>query len=155
MMFLLFHLGKDRYVLEARHVIEVLPLLELKQIPEAPRGVAGIFSYRGRPVPAVDLSQLTFDRPAGKCLSTRIIVINYPDESGKFHPLGLIAERATEIIQRNADDFSQPGLKFGDTPYLGPVLTDSDGVIQWVHDQRLLTDRVRDILFCETAEVVT
>ena len=30
MMFLMFHLGKDRYVLEARHVIEVLPLLELE-----------------------------------------------------------------------------------------------------------------------------
>ncbi len=155
MMFLLFHLGKDRYVLEARHVVEVLPLLELKQIPEAPRGVAGIFSYRGRPVPALDLSELTLNHPAGKCLSTRIIIINYPDETGKLHPLGLIAERATEIIQREAADFSQPGLKFGDAPYLGPVLTDSGGVIQWVYDQQLLTDKVRDILFCETADVIS
>ena len=32
---------------------------------------------------------------------------------------------------------------------------DSSGVIQWVHDQRLLSDKVRDILFCETAEVVS
>ena len=92
-MFLLFHLGKDRYVLEARHVIEVLPLLELKKIPEAPRGVAGMFSYRGRPVPAIDLNELTLGQPAAQCLSTRIIIINYPDESGRLHPLGLIAER--------------------------------------------------------------
>ena len=154
MMFLLFHLGKDRYVLEARHVIEVLPLLELKKIPEAPRGVAGMFSYRGRPVPAIDLNELTLGQPAAQCLSTRIIIINYPDESGKLHPLGLIAERATEIIRREASEFTQPGLKFGDTPYLGPVLMDGSGVIQWVHDQRLLSDKVRDVLVCETAEVV-
>ncbi len=36
MLFLLFQLGKDRYVLEAARVIEVLPLMDLKQIPEAP-----------------------------------------------------------------------------------------------------------------------
>lgn len=154
MLFLLFHLGKDRYVLEARHVIEVLPLLELKRIPEAPPGVAGIFNYRGRPVPAIDLNQLALGQPASDLLSTRIIIINYPDESGKFHPLGLIAERATEIIRREASEFSQPGLKFGEAPYLGPVLTDNQGVIQWVHDQRLLTDNMRDILFCETLEVI-
>jgi chemotaxis-related protein WspB len=154
MMFLLFHLGKDRYVLEARHVIEVLPLLALKRVPEAPRGVAGIFNYRGKPVPAIDLSLLTLGKAAGECLSTRIIIINYPDESGKFHPLGLIAERATEIIRREKGDFAQPGLKFGEAPYLGPIMTDDQGVIQWVHEQHLLAENVRDILFCETLEVI-
>jgi chemotaxis-related protein WspB len=135
-------------------VVEVLPLLELKQIPEAPKGVAGIFNYRGRPVPAIDLSELTLGRPAGHRFSTRIIIINYPDESGKLHPLGLIAERATEIIRRESTDFTEPGLKFGDAPYLGPVLTDGQGVIQVVHERCLLTDRVRDILFCETLDVI-
>jgi chemotaxis-related protein WspB len=154
MMFLLFHLGNDRYALEARRIIEVLPLLELKRIPNAPRGVAGIFNYRGRPVPAIDLSELTLGEASGKHLSTRIIIINYPDESGKLHPLGLIAERATEIIRRDTGDFADPGLKFGDAPYLGPVSTDSQGVIQLVHEQRLLNDKVRDILFCETLDLV-
>src|SRR5580704_7342175 len=114
MMFLLFHLGKDRYVLEARRIVEVLPLLELKKIPDAPRGVAGMFNYRGRPVPAIDLSDLTLGTRAGDNLSTRIIVINYPDESGKLHPLGLIAEGATEIIRRKTAEFTEPALKFGE-----------------------------------------
>lgn len=154
MMFLLFHLGKDRYVIEARRVIEVLPLLDLKRIPNAPRGVAGIFSYRGRPVPAIDLSALALGETSGERHSTRIIVINYPDESGKLHPLGLIAERATEVIRRDTGDFGEPGLKFGDAPYLGPVSTDDKGVVQLVHEQRLLNDKVRDILFCETLDIV-
>jgi chemotaxis-related protein WspB len=153
MMFLLFHLGKDRYVLEARHVMEVLPLLELKKIPQAPRGVAGMFNYRGRPVPAIDLSELALGQPSSQRLSTRIIMILYPDETGKLHPLGLIAEQATEIIRRETKDFAEPGLKFGEAPYLGPVLTDNQGVIQWVREQRLLTDSVRDLLFCETVEI--
>jgi chemotaxis-related protein WspB len=69
--------------------------------------------------------------------------------------LGLIAERATEIIRRDAAEFSQPGLKLSEAPYLGPVLTDKQGVIQLINEQRLLTDNMRDILFCETVDVVS
>jgi len=152
MLFLLFQLGKDRYVLEAARVLEVLPMLDLKQIPEAPKGVAGIFNYHGQPVPAIDLSELTLGRPAGERLSTRIILINYPDETGRNHPLGLIAEHATQIIRRESRDFVEPGLKLGLAPYLGPVLMDGQGIIQWVLEQRLLSDQVRDLLFCETLE---
>ncbi len=152
MLFLLFQLGKNRYALEASRVIEVLPLLELKSIPQAPRGVAGIFNYRGRPVSAVDLSELTLGQPAGERLSTRIIVVNYPDDLGCLQPLGLIAEHATEIIRREREDFVEPGLNLGAPPYLGPVLMDGQGTIQWVREQRLLPKNVRDLLFCETIE---
>ena len=152
MLFLLFQLGKDRYALEASRVVEVLPLLELKPLPGAPRGVAGIFNYRGRPVPAVDLNELTLGQPANERLSTRIVVINYPDDTGKFQPLGLIAEHATEIIRRERKDFVEPGLKLGAPAYLGPVLMDSQGAIQWIREQCLLPENVRDLLFCETIE---
>src|SRR5690242_4272186 len=145
MLFLIFHLGDDRYALQASRVVEVLPLVELKKIPNAPKGVAGIFNYRGRPVPAVDLGELTQGRPASRRLSTRIIVVNHPDETGVNHPLGLIAERATEIIRRESGEFAEPGLKLGGAPYLGPVLMDTRGGIQWVYEQRLLSDNVRDL----------
>src|SRR6266403_5966949 len=83
MLFLLFQLGNDRYALEAKRVVEVVPLLALKRIPQAPRGVAGIFNYRGRPVPAVDLSELALGQPANERLSTRIIIIHYQDATGQ------------------------------------------------------------------------
>ncbi len=152
MTFLVFQLGRDRYALEASRVIEVLPLVELKKLPGAPRGVAGLFNYHGKPVPAVDLSELTLGQPAAECLSTRIILIHYPDETGRQHPLGLIAEHATGIIRRETADFAEPGLKLGGAPYLGPVLMDGQGAIQWIHAQRLLPDRVRNLLFSETTE---
>ena len=152
MLFLLFQLGDDRYVLDASRVVEVLPLLELKKIPQAPRGVAGLFNYRGQPVPAVDLSLLTLDHPAGERLSTRIIVTNYQDRMGKNLLLGLIAEHATEMIRRESNDFVDSGVKLGAAPYLGPVLMDGKGPIQWVHEQRLLSEKVRDLLFSETPE---
>lgn len=164
MLFLLFQIGNDRYALEAKHAIEVIPFLALKKIPHAPRGVAGIFNYRGLPVPAVDLSELTFGRPALERLSTRIIVVNYADPApvlraataeggGRSQRLGLIAEHATEMMRRSENDFVDSGVKVGAAPYLGPIVMDDKGVIQLIRAQHLLTENVRELLFADEVEL--
>lgn len=149
MLFLLFHIGNDRYALEARHAAEVVPFLALKKIPHAPRGVAGIFNYRGRPVPTIDLCELMFNRPARELLSTRIIVTTFKDVAGETQWLGLIAERATGMMRREERDFITTGVKVGNAPYLGPVVMDEKGVIQLLHADQLLTDTVRNLLLSE------
>ena len=151
MLFLLFQLGNDRYALEASRVVEVVPLLDLKQLPLAPKGVAGIFNYRGRPVPAVDLGAMTLGRPASAHFSTRIIIVNHPDDSGTNHLLGLIAEHATELVRKDAKEFVDPGFKLGAAPYLGPLLTDATGTIQCIYEHRLLPEPVRRLLFPQPA----
>jgi chemotaxis-related protein WspB len=153
MLFLLFQLGKDRYALEASRIVEVLPLVALKQLPQTPSGFAGLFNYRGRPVPALDLCQLTVGQPAAERLSTRIIIIHCADGRGEQRLLGLIAERATEMLRRNPRDFIDPGFKTKDAPYLGPVLLDPKGAIQWIHEQYLLSEHVRGLLFAEPAQL--
>jgi len=152
MLYLLFQLGRDRYALPASRVMEVLPLVELQRIQNVPKGMAGIFNYRGQPVPVMDLGELTSGQQCRPDFSTRIIVIQYPDESGKLHPLGLIAERATEMMQRDIGEFKEPGLKLGAPAYLGPVLLDNRGVIQLIREQRLLPEETRDRLFGQLAE---
>jgi chemotaxis-related protein WspB len=151
MLFVLFQLGQDRYALEASRVVEIVPLLEMKQLPQAPKGVAGVFNYRGRPVPAVDLSVLTLGRPAPPRYSTRIIIVEYADAAGKNHLLGLIAERATQTLRKDVKDFVDSGVRLGQAPYLGPILMDDQSPIQWIYEQRLLPEPVRDVLFAEAA----
>lgn len=147
MLFLLFQLGPDRYALEASQVVEVVPLLTLKGLPQAQRGVAGLFNYRGQAVPAVDLSELTLGRPARQRLSTRIIIVNYSGEDGRIHLLGLIAENATGMLRKDEKDFRDTGLNLPGAPYLGGVLMDQKGPIQWINARRLLPDHVRQLLF--------
>lgn len=154
MLFVLFKLGQDRFALDASRVAEVVPLVGLKRIPGAPRGVAGIFNYRGRFVPVVDLCELMLGRPAAERISTRIIVVNYPDATGENHLLGLIAEHTTETLRKERSDFVTPDMRGTSAPYLGPVLIDQQGVIQWINEQHLLSPNVRRLLFSETAELV-
>ena len=151
MLFLLFQLGKERYALPANRVVEVVPLLDLKHLPQAPKGVSGIFNYRGRPVPAVDLCALTVGQSASERFSTRIIIVNYPDGHGTNHWLGLIAEHVTEMLRKDANDFLDPGVKLREAPYLGPILMDNQSPVQWIYEQRLLPEPVRNLLFSAAA----
>jgi chemotaxis-related protein WspB len=152
MLFLLFQVGHDRFALDATRVVEVVPLLDLKRIPQAPKGVAGLFNYRGRPVPAVDICEMALDKSARERLSTRIIVVRYPDAAGNDHLLGLIAEEATSLLRKETSDFTDPSVCIETAPYLGPVIMDGQGVIQWIHEQRLLPESVRDMLFSEASK---
>ena len=147
MLFLLFQLGKELYALDAAQVTEVLPLVGIKQIPQTPPGVAGVFEYRGVLAPAIDLSQLALGRPAETRLSTRLIVVRYPGDNGETHPLGLIAEKATETMRREPADFVESGVNSDGAAYLGPVATDARGLVQWIDVRKLLPESVRDVLF--------
>jgi chemotaxis-related protein WspB len=147
MLFLLFRLGKDRYALPARDVVEVLPMLEVKQIPQAPLAVRGAFDFRGRPVPLVDLSQLAYGRPAREQLSTRIVLVEHPDGHGGQRLLGLLAEQVTETLRRNPEDFRDAGVEVADAPWLGPVASDEGGLVQRVDVAQLLGPQLRALLF--------
>ncbi len=151
MLFLLFQLGQDRYALDVGQVAEVLPLVSLKRIPQAPPAVAGVFDFRGEPVPVIDLSQTALGRPAQPRLSTRIILAHYPDGDGGKRLLGLMAEKVTETLRRDPADFVDAGVDNDATPYLGPVATDARGMIQWIEVDSLLTPAVRDLLFKQPA----
>ena len=56
MLHLLLQAGLDRYALEVNQVVEVLPLVHLHPLPQAPRGVIGAFHFHGTPVSVIDLS---------------------------------------------------------------------------------------------------
>lgn len=152
MLFLLFELGSDRYALDVRQVAEVLPLVAIKQIPLSPPAVAGLFNYHGEPVPVIDVTQLTLGRPADRRLSTRIILVHYPTGDGGTRLLGLIAERATRTVRRQPSDFVTSAVASDGAPYLGPVATDAQGLLQWIDMRTLLQPAVRDVLFTSPRE---
>ena len=152
MLFLLFQLDADRYALDARDVAEVLPLVNFKRIPQAQPAIAGLFDYRGTPLPVIDLNQLMSNRPAAQRFSTRIVLVNYRAPDGASHRLGLIAEQVKETVKRDPASFVDSGVRTAGAPWLGPVATDADGLLQWIHVDKLLPQALRDLLFQATPE---
>ena len=109
MLFLAFQVGADRYALETARVVEVLAMVELRKIAGAPVGTAGEFVYRGEPVPVLDLCTLALGRPSNLRLSTRILLLRHEPQPGAQRTLGLIAEHATELVQKNLGEFTAAG----------------------------------------------
>ncbi|WP_425272943.1 chemotaxis protein CheW [Phytopseudomonas punonensis] len=147
-LFLLFSMGGDRYALDVQEVVEVLPLRRCKSIPSAPGWVAGIFVFRGTPVPVIDLTAQALGQPAVVRTSTRLVVVRYqPRASGPVRLLGLILEQASDTLRSPAEAFVDSGVILPDVRYLGPVLKSEQGLVQWVRVADLLDDSVRELLY--------
>ncbi len=143
MLFLIFQLGQDRYALDARELLEILPLAQIKRLPHAPTGIAGLLDYHGVLLPVIDLSALTLGRSAAERISTRMIVV----EMANGRRFALIAERANELLQREATDFTEPEVTVDAAPYLGSVTRDARGIVQWITPQKLFSPAVYESLF--------
>jgi chemotaxis-related protein WspB len=150
MLYLLFRIGQDRYAIRTDRIVAVLPLVEWKALPPAPRGVAGVFNYHGSPVPLIDIGELATQQPSRTTMSTRILLLDYlptfseaadkeaaGKEAGATHLLGLLAEEATTTLRRTEEEFSEPGVTIRDAPYLGPVTMDGEEIIQRVEVNQL------------------
>lgn len=142
-LYLQFHLGGQRFALDVREVIEVLPRRPLKPIAQAPAWVAGILAHRGLLVPVIDLAALSSGEPAAQRTSTRLVLVHYLGQ----HALGLILEQATETLRCPPDEFQPYGLDPAGARYLGPVRQDTQGLLQRIEVDDLLTDAARALLF--------
>jgi chemotaxis-related protein WspB len=151
MLYLLLEVAGQQYAVEANRVVEVVPLVQVTVVPRAPPEVAGIFSFRGRPVPLVDLRRLTLRRPARPKFSTRIILLTDRADDGSEQLLGIIAERVTELTRRAPEEFKDTGFSNPATPYLGGIATTADGLVQRLDVRRLLPPATRDMLFATPA----
>ena len=146
MLLVLFRIGAERYGLDARSLVEVLPAVALRPQRGAPAGCAGLLAHRERTIPVIDLSLMATGKPAAQRLSTRIVVASYragPPGSR----LGLLVEEATDPRDVAAGELVDPGIATPDAPYLGKVVGEGDQLVQVVELERLLSREVRESLF--------
>ncbi len=157
MLFLVFHVGEDRYAIKASCVVEVLPLVHWKRVPSATDGVVGVLNYHGTPVPLIDLTELMTEQPSRRWMSTRIILVNHGvnHEAGSGNGtrlLGLLAEQVTETLRQTEEDFRHSSIATSNAPYLGRIAVQPSGMIQRIEIENLLPADVLSRLFLEEVE---
>ena len=152
MLYLLFYLDKDRYVIRATDINEIVPLVKLTRIPKTPDYVAGMFNYRGTAVPVIDMRRLANSPSFRNIMSTRVILVNYRTAFNESHVLGLIVEHVTDMVHLDDDSFVEQVVNTNESTYMSEVLTDQSGVIQRIDVEKILPNHVRDILFVKDRE---
>lgn len=147
MTFLLFSVDERRFALPATEVVSVVAALPLRAIDAAPAWVTGLLSWSGDLVPVVDLCRLHAGRPARRAFTTRIVLVRYVRPGGDARVLGLLAEGVNEVADVGPGQWRDAGLALPETPWLGPLASVGDGLVQRIVIADLLPQAVRDRLF--------
>jgi chemotaxis-related protein WspB len=148
LLVLVFHVGGDRYALPCRDIVEVVPQIGLRAIPQAPRFVSGLMVYRGEVTPVIDLGELFAGRKVDSRMSTRTIVVRGPTARN----LGLLAEQVTDAINVEPGEITASPIRIGGAEYLGGVIREGDRQIQLIEVEHLLPPEVLQLLARESRE---
>src|SRR5262245_20426608 len=127
MLVLTFQAGRDRLALDIRQVTEVVPRVRLDKPAGSPSWIAGVFVYRGRVVPVLDLHRLV---GAGECplhLSSRIILVPYGGDEERL--IGLLAAQVADIREIEPPNHAGGRLVEPGQPDLGPIVVADGGVL--------------------------
>jgi chemotaxis-related protein WspB len=146
MLLLIFRVAGDAYAVEAAHVVEVVPRVDLRALPNAPEGLAGLFRYRGRVVPVIDLGVLLGDGPCPPRLSTRIILVDDHKPARAEPRVGLIAEHVSDVKRVGDDQVAFPPAVLGQASFLGPIVSAETGLIPLIDVDRVLSGPLRRAL---------
>ena len=154
MLIMVFQVGQDRYGLKSSEISEITPMVNLRKIQHTPPQILGVANYRGNIVPVIDLSLLLANKPSQHVLSTRIIMVKF-SRDGKYFPLGLIAEHATDAIVCKKEDFQSSPVNLETAPYLGEVILDKEGMIQVLEVNKILPKELQEVLYANEARAET
>lgn len=135
--------GEGRYALPARRIVEVLPRLELRPLPLAPPEVAGLFNYRGRVVPVIDLAMVLTRKPCPPRLANRILVVTLAPRSA-VPGAGLLVEKISTEVREGG--VRQPGTEIPGAAFLDGVLVSGQEIVPVVEPERLVTPELWAIL---------
>jgi len=151
MLLLTFRVADDLYAVAASQVVEVVPRVGLRRIPHAPNYLAGLFNFRGKAVPVVDLGILLGMTECAEMLHTRVILAS---ESGRAHGplLGLVAEHVSDVLFVEADQIVLPMGNLKQAPYLGDVVRTPKGLVQIINAWKVLPREIQDSLFGPASE---
>jgi chemotaxis-related protein WspB len=144
MLVLMCAASGNRYALDARHVVEVVPRVRLECVAGSPDWLAGVCVYRGQVTPILDLTYLATAKCCPSRWANRIIVV--PIDEGDSRLLcGLIVEQVTVAQLASIPESRATSPALGGAPW-GPVLLDADGLFQLLELPRLLSHERRAAL---------
>lgn len=132
MSVLIVNVGENRFAIDCRYILQVLPWIGLKKVPHSASYLAGLLNLGGEIIPVVDFCSLIENREADPSFHTRIVLLEETVKEGEKHQLGIIAEKVFAFMPCEKKDFTETDFRMQSLPYLKAILTDSKGVVQYI-----------------------
>ncbi len=133
MLMLLLQAGSQRYAVDSRVVVEVVPWARLYPLPDAPATIVGLLNYHGELVSVIDVGQLIHQVPSQPNFGTRIILVRSGEAASPY--LGLLADRVVDTRSVHPDQLEPMGLGTCQAPYLGQAIVEGQTIIRCFHPE--------------------
>jgi chemotaxis-related protein WspB len=140
MLLLKFEIGTAGYAIDSARIEEVVPWVQLRAVPHAPPYLLGVFHYRGKVIPVIDLGLLLGEQAAFSRLSTRIMVVRTTQSGGRL--LGLLACRVSDLVRLDEAKLQPAAVQVAGAPYLGAVAEAPDGLLQILNVDHILPESI-------------
>jgi purine-binding chemotaxis protein CheW len=115
-----FTVGKEEFGLDIMKVREIIRMVDITRIPNAPSFVQGIISLRGVVIPVIDFKKRFCIGEERECKESdkRIVVVVIRDKT-----MGLIVDKVTHVVKLDAGQIFPPPeiLKDDNRDYIGGI----------------------------------
>jgi purine-binding chemotaxis protein CheW len=105
-----FRIGREDFGIPIASVHEIVRMMEVTQVPDAPRYIEGVINLRGRIIPVIDLRKRFREAEIVRNKKNRIMVA---EVSGR--QVGLVVDTASEVLRIPTDQIEAPPNVFGDS----------------------------------------
>jgi purine-binding chemotaxis protein CheW len=146
--FLTFHLAREDYGIEIRHVTEIIGIQKITEVPDMPDYVRGVINLRGKVIPVMDVRTRFRMPPRDYDERTCIVVVNIDD-----HSVGLVVDKVNEVADIPEDQIEPPPRTRKEGSYIQGMGKIGAEVKILVNVQKLLSDE--DLAQIETTDAIT
>lgn len=109
--YLTFSLAGEEYGIGILKVKEIIGLMPVTSVPQAPLFVKGVINLRGKVIPVTDLRLRFGLEDAGHTERTCIIVVEIQGSKGRIQT-GIVVDSVSEVLNVEAEDI-EPTPSFG------------------------------------------
>lgn len=106
--YLTFHLGEEEYGISILKIREIIGMMAITAMPQAPVFLKGVINLRGRVIPVVDLRILFEMQEAEYSARTCIIVVETGGETVRPMTTGLVVDAVSEVQNIRAGEIEPP-----------------------------------------------
>jgi purine-binding chemotaxis protein CheW len=111
--YLTFSLGEEEYGIGILKVKEIIGMMRITPVPQAPAFIKGVINLRGKVIPVIDLRLRFGMDETGYTERTCIVVVEIEGSEAKLH-IGVVVDSVSEVLNIKASDIEDPP-SFGTT----------------------------------------
>lgn len=120
--YLTFSLGREEYGIGILKIREIIGMMPVTAVPQAPRYVKGVVNLRGKVIPVLDLRLRFGMEEADYTEMTCIIVVEIEGGGNGKVAVGIVVDSVSEVLNIRGNDIEDPPVFGGSSADTGYIL---------------------------------